>query len=495
MLMRTQKEVATDLQDQLKAHTTDRLVRLKKMAADVAKLQAGVEAAKPAAAPAAAAPRSMDKRVPMKVREPAERTKDFKEVALGYTKEEAMEEAKRCFNCRKPMCMEGCPCALPIPEYIAAIKAGDFNKAFGIITTKNPLIRSCGRVCPHMCEAKCIRGKKGEPLAIEWLKRAAGEFATPTAPTPATNTGKKVAIVGSGPAGLVAAWHLRLAGHAVTVFEQKGVAGGMMALCIPPYRLPRDALEADVARVKALGVEIRLNTRVDSIDALFSQGYNAVFLGLGTLKPKKLGIPGEEAEGVEHVIPFLEAVNVAGRTKVGKKVAVVGAGFSAMDAVRTARRLGSEAFIVYRRMKEQMPASADEVKEAEEEGVVMHVLTNPTKVVVVDGKVAGLELQKQKLGAPDSSGRPAPEAIPGSEFTLACDMVIQAISQEPELGTLGASLKTTKWNTIDTDPATGKTSRAAVWAAGDAATGPKTIIEGVTGTMKAVASILEFLKN
>ena len=489
MLMRTQKEVATSLQDSLKAHTIERLEKLKKLSADVDKLKAG-------AAPAVQT-RRPEQRVPMKHRAANERSKDFKEVMLGYSKEEAMEEAKRCLGCKKPFCMEGCPCALPIPEYIAAIKNGDFNKAFEIITSRNPLISSCGRVCPHPCEAKCIRGKKGEPLAIDWLKRSAADFGD-TKRMCAPATGKKVAIVGSGPAGLVAAWQLALAGHHVEIFEQKSVAGGMMGLCIPPYRLPRDALKRDIDRVLSIGVVLHLNHAIGpkhSVDDLLHKdGFNAVFLGIGTLRPKQLGIPGEELHGVEHVIPFLEGINVAGRTQIGKKVAVVGAGYSAMDAVRSARRLGSESFIIYRRMKEQMPASPEEVKEAEEEGVIMHQLVNPTKVIGKDGKVIGLECLKQKLGAPDRSGRPAPEAIPGSEFVIECDMVIQAISQEPETsGTPG--FKLSKWNTFEVDEKTMQTSVKGVWAAGDAVTGPKTIIDGVSDTLKAVKDMLEFLKQ
>eukprot|EP01105_Mastigella_eilhardi_P028472 TRINITY_DN93_c0_g1_i5.p1 TRINITY_DN93_c0_g1~~TRINITY_DN93_c0_g1_i5.p1 ORF type:complete len:1643 (-),score=495.73 TRINITY_DN93_c0_g1_i5:103-4890(-) len=500
MLMRTQKEVATELQDSLKAHTVERYEKLKKLAADVNTLKAGVApAATAAAAPAATAakPNPM-KRIPMKERPAVERAKDFNEVMQGYTKEEAIAEASRCLHCPKPRCVDGCPCAINIPEYIAAVKTGDFNKAFSIVTSRNPLIGSCGRVCPHFCEAKCIRGLKGEPLAIDWLKRAASDYGD-AKNLCAPATGKKVAIVGSGPAGLVAAWHLALAGHKCTIFEGKGVAGGMMVLCIPPYRLPRDVLARDIERIKSLGVEIKLNSPINdqhSIDDLLTKdGFDAVFLGIGTLKPKKLGIEGEEAQGVEHVIPYLESVNVAGRKEIGKKVAVVGAGYSAMDAVRVARRLGSESFIVYRRERDQMPASKDEIHEAEEEGVVMHTLIAPHKIIVKDGKVAGLECIKQKLGAPDRSGRPAPEAIPGSNFVIDCDMVIQAISQEPDMVGISKEIKLSKWNTFEVDETTMATNKAKVWAAGDAVTGPKTIVEGVAATLKAVAAINAFLKQ
>ena len=435
----------------------------------------------------------------MRLRPAAERAHDFKEVALGYSKEEAMEESKRCLGCKKPMCVEGCPCAIPIPDYIAQIKAGNFNKAMEIVTARNPLISVCGRVCPHYCEAKCIRGKKGDPVSIEWLKRSAGDFGD-AKHLAAPPTGKKVAIVGSGPAGLVAAWHLALAGHKVEIFEQKSVPGGMMGLCIPPYRLPRADLNKDIDRIKALGVELHLNSPINaahSVDHLLTRdGFNAVFLAIGTLKPKKLGVNGEDLQGVEHVIPFLESINIDGRTAIGKKVAVVGAGFSAMDAVRSAKRLGSDAFIVYRRMKDQMPASPEEVHEAEEEGCEMHVLVNPVEILGANGKVTGIRLQQQKLGAPDRSGRPAPEAIPGSEFDVPCDMVIQAISQEPEADFFGTTgFKLSKWNTFEVDATTMATNKPGVWAAGDAVTGPKTIVEGVGDTLKAVTAMLEYLKT
>ncbi len=438
-----------------------------------------------------------EKRTPVNVCSPLERVRDFREVVRGYSREEAVEEAKRCLRCKKPSCVPSCPIGQRIPEYIAAIAQGDFDGALRIILESNPLPGVCGRVCTKRCEATCVRGKKGEPIAIHLLKRAAADFGQVSlrAPPP---TGKRVAVVGSGPAGLAVSLRLALAGHNVTIFEQRPVAGGMMALCIPPYRLPREVLASDIKRITDLGVELRLSSPIDKgrgIDDLFREGYGAVFVGIGTLKPKKLGIPGEELEGVEHVIPFLESVNCHGRTRVGKRVAVVGAGYSAMDAVRTARRLGSEAFIVYRRMREQMPASGEEVEEAEEEGCRLNLLVNPVRVLGRDGRVAGLECVRMELGPPDSSGRPAPIPVKGSEFTIECDLLIQAISQEPDVACFHpGELNLTKWGTLEVSE-TMQTSKKGVGAAGDAVTGPQTIAAAIDGGNRAANDIIRFLSG
>jgi len=330
---------------------------------------------------------------------------------------------------------------------------------------------------------------KGEPLSIMSLKRAASDFCSRPAPAPGKDIGKKVAIIGAGPAGLACAYHLRLAGVACTIYEQKAVAGGMMALCIPPYRLPRDMLKADIDRILSMGVELKLNTTFgkDVTQEQLLKEYDAVVIAIGSMKPKKLRIPGEEAKGVEHVIRFLESINIDGRKEIGKKVAVVGAGFSALDAVRAARRLGAEATIVYRRDRDQMPATKDEVAEAEQEGVKMELLCQPVEVIVKDGAVAGLKCIRMKLGAADKSGRPAPEPIPGSEFVIECDQVIQAISQESELS--GVDAKTSDWNSIETD-ANGRTSVAKTWACGDAVTGPKTIVDAVAAAVAVAKDIL-----
>jgi len=321
------------------------------------------------------------------------------------------------------------------------------------------------------------------------LKRAASDFSTRPLPAAGKETGKKVAIIGSGPAGLACAYHLRKAGVACTIFEQKAVAGGMMSLCIPSYRLPRDMLKADIDRILAMGAELKLNTTFGKDVTLeqLQKEYDAVMLAIGSMKPKKLRIPGEDAKGVEHVIRFLESINIDNRKEIGKKVVVVGGGFSAMDAVRAARRLGSEATIVYRREREQMPATPDEVAEAEQEGVKLELLAQPVEIIVKDGAVAGIKCLRMKLGAADKSGRPAPEPIPGSEFVIECDQVIQAISQESELA--GVDAKTSDWNSIEAD-ANGRTSLPKVWAAGDAVTGPKTIVEAVAAAIVATKDII-----
>jgi glutamate synthase (NADPH/NADH) small chain len=439
-----------------------------------------------------------EKRTQVNICLPLDRVLDQREVVKGYTREQAIEEAKRCLKCKKPACVGSCPAGQDIGGYVQAIARGDFDEALRIIYERNPLPGCCGRVCAHKCEGTCVRGKKGEPIAIMHLKRAASDYGDIKKALP-PSSGKKVAVVGSGPAGLAAAWHLALDGHKVTVFEQKPVAGGMMVMCIPPYRLPREVLAKDIRRITDLGVEIRLNAPIDQkhgVDELFKEGYRAVFLGIGTLKPKTLGIPGEELEGVEHVIPFLESINLHGRKKIGKRVAVVGAGYSAMDAVRISRRLGSESFIVYRRMREQMPASKEEVHEAEEEGCTMNLLINPTRVIGKDGRVAGLECIRQELGPPDSSGRPAPVPVKGSEFTIDCDMLIQAISQEPDMSCFRpGEFRLTKWNTFEVDPGTFQTSKKGVWSAGDDVSGPKTITDAIGDAFKACENIKAYLKT
>jgi len=321
------------------------------------------------------------------------------------------------------------------------------------------------------------------------LKRAASDFCSRPVPAAGKEIGKKVAIIGSGPAGLACAYHLRKAGVSCTIYEQKAVAGGMMALCIPSYRLPRDMLKADIDRVLAMGVELKLNTTfgVDVKLEELKEQFDAVVFAIGSQKPKKLKIPGEDAKGVEHVIRFLESINIDNRKEIGKKVVVVGAGFSAMDAVRAARRLGSEATIVYRRDREQMPATKDEVAEAEQEGVKLELLAQPVEVIVKDGAVAGLKCIRMKLGAADATGRPAPEPIPGSEFVIECDQVIQAISQESDLS--GVDAKASDWQGVQADE-NGRTSIEKVWAAGDAVTGPKTIVDAVAGAITVVKDIL-----
>lgn len=499
-LMRTKKETATVLQTSLTETVAKRLERLRNLAADSVQ----VTPAAASATPAAAAPVKADptKRVAAVTRAAAERMKDFNEVFPGYNKDQAAAEGKRCLNCKKPGCMEKCPQKLPIPRYIGAIAKGDFEGSLKIIMERMPLPSVCGRVCTHTCEANCVRAKRGDALAIHYLKRSASDFGASSIPAlvplkPAT--GKKIAVIGSGPSGLSAAYYLGLQGHKVVVFEQKKVLGGMLALCIPPFRLPQNMLQADIDRMRSI-VEFRTERRVgveghETVQSLLNKdGFDAVFLAVGTLKPKKLGITGEDAAGVEHAITFLENVNINGKKDVGKKVAIIGGGFTALDAARTARRLGSEAIVIYRRAREQMPATVEEVRDAEEEGVKIELLTCPTKVLVKDGKVCGVECQKQKLGPADNSGRPTPQPIAGSEYVVDCDMLVQAISQEPDLSCFAnLELKQTAWNTIAVDEKMA-TSVPRVWAAGDGVSGPRTVIEAIADAWKAAEHIDEFLR-
>lgn len=437
------------------------------------------------------------KRVPFGVRSPEVRIKDFEEVVIGYDRETAIEEAKRCLRCKKPKCMEACPIHQDIPEYIHKIAEGDFDGALRTILEINPLPGVCGRVCISKCETECVRGKKGDAIAIHLLKRAASDFGDAEFEPPDSSTGKKVAVIGSGPAGLTTALVLRLRGHDVKIFEQKSVSGGMLSLCIPTFRLPKEVVKKDIDRILSTGVELELNVRIGE-DIKFKEllkEYDAIFIGVGALKPKRMNIDGEDAEGIIHVIPFLEGVYVHNKKYSSKKTVVVGGGYSAIDAVRTAKRLGSEALIVYRRMREQMPASQTEVYEAEEEGVKLHLLTNPKRVVVKDGKMVGIECIKMKLGDPDTSGRPRPIPIEGSEFTMDADMMIQAISQEPDLSFIGSEeFKITKWNTFEINEMY-STSKKGVWAAGDAATGPLTIADAMCGARKAAEDMHIYLTN
>ncbi|BFU20868.1 glutamate synthase beta subunit putative [Entamoeba histolytica] len=428
-------------------------------------------------------------------RNPEERINDWKEVVVGYSKEETIEEASRCLGCKKPGCVPTCPAHINIPEYIIHLKKGEFNEATNVILKDMPLLHICGRVCPHYCEKTCVKAKRGGELQIMELKRSAITYANEEdiKIDIAPDTSKKVAVVGSGPAGLAAAYFLRLKGHKVVVYEQKHKLGGMMILCIPPYRLPRDKLDEDIDRIKRLGIEFRTNAKVDNIPSLLNE-YDAVFVGIGTLKRKVLGIPGEDLIGVEHVIPYLESINTFARKTIGKKVAVVGAGFSAMDAVRVARRLGSEAFIIYRRSEHEMPASSSEIEEAKEEGVTMMTLCNPTKIIGDEnGKVKGIECIKMKLGESDESGRAAPVPIPGSEFVIDCDMVIQAISQVVDLGCC-PGVELTQYGTLKVDE-NYKTSINGLYAAGDCITGPKSIVDAVGDAHRASNAIHEYLTN
>ncbi|MCJ7620522.1 MAG: NAD(P)-dependent oxidoreductase [Anaerolineae bacterium] len=435
-------------------------------------------------------------RIKMKVQDADERIHNFDEVALGYSKGEAMAEAQRCLACKKNPCNEACPLHCCPAEYIDFIAQGEFDKALAQILEYNPLAATCGRVCVHFCETKCTLGKKGTALAIAFLKRAAADYGQATVKAGAP-TGKKVAIIGSGPAGLTVAWECAKAGHAVTIFETHQLEGGMLWAGIPSYRLPREAIKQDVQRILDLGVELRLESPISSEKQLLQllKEYNAVFIGIGAHEPRWMGIEGEDLEGVVHAIDFLRDVNLGKAVQVGKKTAVIGGGNVAMDAVRTARRLGANSFIVYRRAREQMPADEAEIAETEDEGIVFHFLTNPQRILGRDGKMTGLECLRMELGEPDESGRRSPVPVEGSEFIIEADMMIQAISQEPDISWLAedSRFKTTRWHTFEVDPETNETSVEGVFAAGDAVSGPTTIVEAVADARKAAQGILRKL--
>jgi glutamate synthase (NADPH/NADH) small chain len=437
-------------------------------------------------------------RVKMKMQDADERSRNFDEVMFGYSRQEAIEEAQRCLECKKMPCNEPCPLQCRPAEYIDFIAEGDFDSALAQILEYNPVPASCGRVCVHYCEEKCTLGKKGRALGIAWLKRAAADYGEAEVEV-AAPTGRKVAVIGSGPAGLTVAWECAKAGHQVTILEALGEPGGMLWTGIPSYRLPREALQQDIDRVLDLGVELRLNTPVTSEQQVLDllEEYDAVFIGIGAHEPRWMGIEGEDLEGVVHVVDFLRKVNRGDEVEVGERTAVIGGGSSAMDAVRTARRLGAEAFIVYRRAREQMPADEAEIEEAEEEGIVFNFLTNPTRVLHEDGKMTGLECLRMELGEPDESGRRRPIPIEGSEFVIEADMMIQAISQRPDLSWLSENsrFETTRWQTFEVDSETNQTSVPGVFAAGDDVTGPATVVEAVADARRAAQGILEFLEK
>lgn len=437
---------------------------------------------------------------PATMLEPEIRVTNFKEVSRGYTSELALKEAKRCLQCEDHPCMDACPAAQDVPGYIKAIAEGDPSKSLEIILDTNPLPLTCGRVCPAFCKSVCVRGKNGEPIAIPTLKRYAADHGKFPKIKMERGTGKSVAVVGSGPAGLTVAWELTKMGHAVTIFESLPVAGGMLAVGIPEYRLPEKVLNDEIEHIKSLGAELKTESPIgkeNNFEELFVQGYNVIFLGVGAHVPREMRVPGEDLEGVVHATDFLRDVNLGKDVKIGKKVAVIGGGNVAMDAVRTSLRLGAEkAMIIYRRAEEQMPADPLEVEESREEGVEYHFLRNPAKIIGQNGKVVGMELIKMKLGEPDASGRRRPIPIEGSNYTIKVDTVIPAISQSPDLSWVPeGTVNITKWNTFEVDENTGATNQKGIYAAGDGVTGPQTVIEAVAGARKAAKAIDKFLRS
>ena len=454
-------------------------------------------------------------KVPMPEQAPEVRNKNFEEVALGYTKEMAMEEATRCLQCKNPLCRQGCPVNVPIPGFIEKVAEGDFDAAYEIITSENALPAICGRVCPqeNQCEGKCVRGIKGEPVSIGRLERFVADYhmaQNQDVKCDIEKNGKKVAVVGSGPSGITCAGELIKKGYDVTVFEALHKAGGVLSYGIPEFRLPKDLVAKEIETVEKLGVKIETNVVVGrsiTIDELMEDGYEAVFVGSGAGLPRFLNIEGENLLGVYSANEFLTRVNLMKGyefpksptpVKVGKKVAVVGAGNVAMDAARTAKRLGAEeVYIVYRRGEEEVPARAEEVHHAKEEGVIFKLLNNPVAIHGEDGYVKSLEIVKQELGEPDASGRRSPVPVEGSNYELEVETVIIAIGQSPNplIRQTTPGLDTQKWGGIIVDEETMKTSKDGVYAGGDTVTGAATVILAMGAGKKAAAAIHESLSK
>ncbi len=456
------------------------------------------------------------KRVPVREQDPKVRATNFEEVCYGYNKEEAVEEAQRCLSCKKAKCMQGCPVSINIPAFVAAVKEEKFEDAFKVISESSSLPAVCGRVCPQesQCEGKCIRGVKGEPISIGKLERFVADWARengikPKAPT--EKNGKKVAIIGSGPSGLTCAGDLAKLGYDVTIFEALHKPGGVLVYGIPEFRLPKDRVVGpEVENVKSLGVKIETDVIIGKtvkLDELIEdEGYDAVFIGSGAGLPKFMGIPGETACGVLSANEFLtrnnlmKAFNEDYDTPIirGKKVVVVGGGNVAMDAARTALRLGAETYIVYRRSEEELPARKEEVHHAKEEGINFNLLTNPVEILVDDNDwVTGVRCIKMELGEPDASGRRRPVEVPGSEFVIDCDTVVMSLgtSPNPLISSTTKGLEINKRKCIVATEDTGATSKEGVFAGGDAVTGAATVILAMGAGKTAAKGIHEYLSK
>ena len=455
-------------------------------------------------------------RVPISEQEPLVRAKNFDEVCLGYTEEEAVVEAARCLNCKNPRCVSGCPVNINIPGFVTALKDRDFKKSYEILTESSSLPAVCGRVCPQetQCEAQCIRGIKGDAVSIGKLERYVADRARKEGTrmkVSAPSNGHKVAVVGSGPAGLTCAGDLAKLGYEVTIFEALHEAGGVLTYGIPEFRLPKEKVVApEVENVKALGVKIETNVVIGksvTIDELMeNEGFEAVFIGSGAGLPMFMKIPGENAKGVFSANEYLTRNNLMKAFKSDSdtpifkpsKVAVVGGGNVAMDAARTALRLGAEVSIVYRRSEAELPARAEEVEHAKEEGIKFELLTNPVEILTDDdNNVTGMKCVRMELGEPDASGRRRPVAIEGSEFDLPTDAVIMALgtSPNPLIASTTKGLETNKWKCIVADEEFGKTSKDGVFAGGDAVTGAATVILAMGAGKAAAKGIDEYIKS
>ena len=455
-------------------------------------------------------------KLPMPEQDPKVRARNFEEVSYGYTEEMAVEEAQRCLNCKHMPCVSGCPVNVQIPKFISLIAQGKFADACSAIKETSALPAVCGRVCPQetQCEAKCVRGIKGEPVAIGKLERFVADWAREHGIKPKKAeklNGHKVAVIGSGPAGLTCAGDLAKLGYDVTIFEALHEAGGVLIYGIPEFRLPKSkVVAAEVENVKALGVKIETNVVIGkavTIDELMEkEGFEAVFIGSGAGLPRFMGIPGEQAMGVFSANEFLTRNNLMKAfrddydtpIKAGKKVVVVGGGNVAMDAARTAKRLGAEVHIVYRRGEEELPARKEEIHHAKEEGIIFDLLQNPTEILVdEDGWVKGCRVIKMELGEPDASGRRSPVEIPGSEYEIEADTVIMSLgtSPNPLISSTTKGLDINRRKCIIAEEETGATSKDGVYAGGDAVTGAATVILAMGAGKTAAKGIDEFLRN
>ena len=458
----------------------------------------------------------MMKKVPVREQDAKERACNFEEVCLGYNADEAVAEAQRCLNCKNAHCVQGCPVSINIPGFVEKVKEGDFAAAYQVISESSALPAVCGRVCTQesQCEGKCIRGIKGEAVSIGKLERFVADWARENNIRPvgaAEKKGKKVAVIGSGPAGLTCAGDLAKMGYDVTIFEALHEAGGVLVYGIPEFRLPKEnVVKKEIENVLSLGVKIETNVIVGksvTIDELLNEeGYSAVFIGSGAGLPKFMGIPGENANGVFSANEYLTRSNLmkafqadsATPIMESKKVAVVGGGNVAMDAARTALRLGAEVHIVYRRSEEELPARVEEVHHAKQEGIIFDLLTNPVEILEDEkGWVKGMKCVRMELGEPDASGRRRPVEIPGSEFTLELDTVIMALgtSPNPLISSTTEGLETNKRKCIVASEENGQTSKAAVFAGGDAVTGAATVILAMGAGKAGAKGIDEYLSG
>lgn len=460
--------------------------------------------------------RDMMVKVPVREQEPQVRAANFEEVCLGYNKEEAMAEAERCLNCKNAKCIAGCPVAIDIPAFIEEVKKGEIEEAARVIAKASALPAVCGRVCPQetQCEGQCIRGIKGEPVSIGKLERFVADWSrehgfVPEAPE--KTNGKKVAVIGSGPCGLTCAGDLAKLGYEVTIFEALHEPGGVLTYGIPEFRLPKEGVvQPEIENVKKMGVKLETNVIIGksvTIDELMEEeGFQAVFIGSGAGLPKFMGIPGENANGVFSANEYLTRSNLMKAFRddydtplmIGKKVVVVGGGNVAMDAARTALRLGAEVHIVYRRSEKELPARAEEVHHAKEEGIRFNLLTNPVEILTDEnGWVNGIICRRMELGEPDESGRRRPVEKAGSDFRIDADTVIMALgtSPNPLISATTEGLSVNRWKCIIADEADGKTTKEGVYAGGDAVTGAATVILAMEAGRAGARGIDEYLSG